>query len=128
MNETDPVVAARREVYRTVSLVMLMIVLLVLVVVGAGLPLFYMPQQMAIYQDMRMALPVITQHLLSVEPMLCLLAAGFLGTALVVKEILAPPKVRFWVNVVTLLLLLFWGGCYVYAIWLPMWSMLQAMQ
>jgi len=129
MNETASVVKARRKVYSNVSGVILTIVLLVLVVVGIVVPQFYMPQQVRIYSDMNMALPMLTQAIITYSnPMVLLLAAGLLGTVLVVKEILAPPKARFWVNVVTLLLLLIWGVCYVFAISLPMWSLLQAMQ
>jgi len=129
MNETDDVIAARRKNYRTRSRVLLAIVLLLLAVLGVGLPLFYAPQLERIYADMGAALPTITQYAIDFStPALSLLATGFLGTVLVVKEILAPPKVRYWVNVATLLLLLIWGICYVYAVSLPMRSMLRTMQ
>jgi hypothetical protein len=129
MNETDAVIAARREVYRVVSWVILAINLLLLVAVGLALPLLYLPHQIAIYRDTSRKLPIITQHIINYSnPAVCLLGTGFLGTLLVVKEILAAPKVRFWVNVVTLLLLLIWGACYFYAVSLPMWDMMRAMQ
>jgi len=129
MNETDAVIAARREVYRVVSWVILAINLLLLLVVGVGVPLFYLPHQERIYRDMGRNLPMITQYIINYSnPAVCLLGTGFLGTLLVVKEILAAPKVRFWVNVVTLLLLLIWGACYFYAVSLPMWEMMRGMQ
>ncbi len=129
MNETDVITPVRGEVYRIVSLVMLNIVLMVLVVVGLGLPLFYAPKQIAVYQDMGMALPTITRVILTYcNPMIIFMAAGLLGTLLVVKEILTPPKVRVWLNVLALILIVFWGVTYVYAISVPMWSALQAMQ
>jgi hypothetical protein len=129
MTETDATIAARRETYRVVSWVILAINLLLLVVVGLGVPSFYLPQQLKIYRDMGRALPMITQYVINYSnPAVCLLGTGFLGTALVVKEILAAPKVRFWINVVALLLLLIWGACYFYAVSLPMWEMMRAMQ
>jgi len=129
MDETDAVIAARREAYRVVSWVILAINLLLLVVVGLVLPLFYLPHKMSVYRDMGRRLPMITQYIINYSnPVLFLLGTGFIGTALVVKEILAAPKVRFWINVVTLLLLLIWGGCYFYAVSLPMWDMMRAMQ
>jgi len=129
MNEIDIVTPVRGEVYRIVSLVMLNIVLMVLVVVGLGLPLFYAPKQIAVYMDMGVALPTITRAILTYcSPMIMVLASGLLGTALVVKEILTPPKVRVWINVFAFILLVFWGIIYIYALWSPMWSALQAMQ
>jgi hypothetical protein len=129
MNETDAVIAARREAYRVVSWVILAITLLLLVVVGLGLPLFYLPGYIKIYMDMGRKLPIITQYIINYSnPALCLLGTGFLGTLLVVKEILATPKVRFWINVVAMLLLLIWGVCCVFAISLPMWEMMRVMQ
>lgn len=129
MNESDAVVKAKRKVYCIVSLVMFTINLLLLAVVGLGLPLFYAQKRIAFYQDMGMALPILTQAIITYcSPMILLLATGFLGTVLVVKEILAAPQARFWVNVVTLLLLVFWGISYVYAVSLPSWSALRVMQ
>ena len=129
MNDTDIVTPVRGEVYRIVSLVMLNIVLMVLVVVGLGLPLFYAPKQIAVYEDMGLALPTITRVILTYcNPMILVMASGLLGTLLVVKEILTPPKVRVWINVFGLMLLVFWGIIYIYAISVPMWSALQAMQ
>ena len=129
MDEAEVVIAARRETYRVVSWVILAINLLVLVVVGLVLPLFYLPHQESIYRDMGTRLPIITQYIINYSnPAVCLLGTGFLGTVLVVKEILAAPKVRFWINVVALLLLLIWGACYVYAVSLPMWDMMRVMQ
>ena len=129
MDENNAVIAARREAYRVVSWVILAVNLLLLVVVGLGLPLFYLPRQMRIYMDMGNKLPMVTQYVITYSnPAVALLMAGFLGTLLVVKEILASPKVRLWVNVATLVLLLIWGICYVYAVSLPMWDMMRAMQ
>lgn len=134
MNETDVAIVAKRKVYRARSRVLLVIVLLLLVVVGVILPLFYTPRLLRIYHDMGAALPTITQYVINCTQQVIsfglylLLAIGFLGTILVVKEILAPPKVRYWVNVVTLLLLLIWGLCYVCVVSLPMWGMIRAMQ
>lgn len=129
MNETDHVPHVRVEVYRIVSLIMLNIVLMVLVVVGLGLPLFYAPKQIAVYQDMGLALPTLTQVILTYcNPMILVLVAGLLGTLLVVKEVLTPPKVRVWINVLAFILLVFWGITYIYALSVPMWSALRAMQ
>jgi len=129
MDETNALIAARRKVYRLVSWVILAVTLLVLAVVGLVLPLFYLPHQENIYRDMGRNLPMITQYIINYSnPAVCLLGTGFLGTALVVKEILAAPKVRFWINVVALLLLLIWGACYVCAVSLPMWDMMRVMQ
>jgi type II secretory pathway component PulF len=129
MDEAEVVIAARRETYRVVSWVIFAVSLLLLVVVGLVLPLFYLPHQMAIYRDMGRKLPMITQYVINYSnPVIFLLGTGFLGTLLVVKEILAAPKARLWVNVVTLLLLLIWGACYFFAVSLPMWDMMQAMQ
>jgi type II secretory pathway component PulF len=129
MNETDAVIAARREAYRVVSWVILAITLLLLVVVGLGLPLFYLPGYIKIYMDMGRKLPIITQYIINYSnPALCLLGTGFLGTLLVVKEILATPKVRLWTNVTALLLLLIWGVCYVYALYLPLQLANRALQ
>jgi type II secretory pathway component PulF len=129
MDEAEVVIAARRETYRVASWVIFAVVLLLLVVVGLGLPLFYLPRQMRIYRNMGRALPMITQYVITYSsPAVFLLGTGLLGTLLVVKEILAPPKARFWVNIVTLLLLLIWGVCYVYAVSRPMWDMMRVMQ
>lgn len=121
MNETDAVVEARREVYRTASLVMLIIILLVLAVVGLGLPLLYTSKRDAFYRSTSMSLPpIIRQGIITYcTPTILLLGTGLLGMVLVVKEILAAPKVRYWANVVMLVLLLIWGICCVYVTWQP---------
>jgi hypothetical protein len=129
MDENNAAIAARREVYRVVSWVIFAIVLLVLAVVGLCIPLSYAPEQMRSYRVMGRALPTITRYIMQCwNPTIYLLGSGLLGTMLVVKEILAAPKVRFWVNVAALLLLLIWGACYFYAVSLPMWDMMRAMQ
>jgi succinate dehydrogenase hydrophobic anchor subunit len=129
MNETDVVIAARREVYRIVSWVILAINLLLLVVVGLALPLFYLPHQIRVYKDMGRMLPMITRFAIDFStPVLCLLGTGLIGMLLVLKDFLAAPRVRFKINVVTLLLLLIWGVCYAFVIYLPMWGMMRAMQ
>jgi len=126
MNETNAVVKARRQVYRTVSWVMLSIVLLVLVVVGVFVPRFYIPQRWPWHSNMVVELPAITEAIIEYcSPRILLLATGFLAMVLIVKEILAPPTMRFWVNLVTLLLLLMWSACYVYAMSVPMHIVVQ---
>lgn len=124
MDETEVVIAARREVYRLVSWVILAVNLLILVVVGLGVSLIYTPGNLPSYVGMNnYELPIITQcAIVFSDPTVCRLIIGLLGTLLVLKEILAAPKVRFWINVVALLLLLIGGACYVYALSLPMWT------
>ena len=133
MSETDPrpegigadaVIAARRGVYCLVSWVILAITLLVLALVGVGVSLIYAPGNLPSYLGMNnYELPIITRcAIVFSDSTVCRLIIGLLGTLLVLKEILAAPKVRFWINVVTLLLLLIGGACYVYALSLPMWT------
>ncbi len=129
MSDSNPIAETKPKNYRTKSKVLLVIVLLLLAVVGVGLPFFYAPHVVRIYSDMASALPTITllviegTHQVMPFGIYLVLAIGFLGTMLVVKEILAPPKARYWTNLITLLLLLIWGACYTYAISLPMLSM-----
>ena len=74
-------------------------------------------------------LPTDTQYLITYsDPLIALLATGLIATALVVKEILASPRTRFWINICAIVILLIWGILYSFAAYLPMWSMLRAMQ
>ncbi|MCP4594544.1 MAG: hypothetical protein GY842_27750 [bacterium] len=134
MIEAQALAEAKRETYRTRSRGLLVVVLLLLAAFGVVLPLFLTPYLVRYYGDMAVAMPAITQYAIVYSQQavasgtVIFLGTGFLGTVLVVKEILAGPKVRYWVNIVTLLLLLISGICYACALLLPIWYVLHATQ
>ncbi len=129
MIEAQALAEARKSVYRAASWVMLAAVLLALIAAGAVLPATLGVSFIAPLSDMGRALPGVTQLLVEYcGQRNLLLAAGLIGVVLVVKEVLAAPKVRFWVNVVALLVLVAWMCAYVVTISLPWWQMLQPLQ
>jgi len=127
MDETDATIAARRETYRIVSWVILAINLLLLVVIGLVLPGAIAAFRLVFY-DMGRALPTATQVLMDLTTPMIHAGVGLILLVLTVKEVFAPPKLRFWLNVVNLLALLLWEAFCVAALFLPMLSTIHAMQ
>jgi type II secretory pathway component PulF len=129
MDGTETAYVTHRGVYQVTSLVLLVIVLVILAVVGIAMPVFWLPWLVYVYKDMGRELPKATQILIDCSrPLTAFLATGLLAAALILKEIFAAPKVRFWINLCALLALLAWGAFYFWVAHLPMWDMLRAMQ